>query len=330
MSITVIIPTRRRPEYLKTTLESIKRQTAVQSIDKIIVSENSEDDRSKLICEAFPSLNIKYIQQTPELSGIDHFTWIINQSSSDYTAMLHDDDWWYPTHLENAIAVLKREDVACYFSNFVFTENEIYKKAFFHYSSVFSYFTADTGAFDFPGFDLPVIASICYLFTPFHMSAMVAKTTSLQAATMQSLALAKPFYADRILYPYLALYGKMVLNPQILCGIRMHAQNDVHSIEQQQKVCDHREGSAKIIKLALERNIDIFSIWEKVKQDIGSSEWTAFQNIYTLYLGEFAEAGSPFYVAHSDQKEMKHSNSSATVLKGIKYLMRKFKRKIGQ
>jgi glycosyltransferase involved in cell wall biosynthesis len=284
MSVTIVIPCHKRHEYLKTVLSSIKNQTALSHVDRILVSENSDDDRSKFICDGFPELNIEYIQQPVEMVGIDHLIWIVNQSKSKYTAMIHDDDWWYSTHLENAIKYLENNDASSYFSNFVITDNEIMKGANFHHPTLWGIF-ANKIIDDFVvPLNFESVASICYLFTPFHMSGMVAKTEYLKYANENGLKTSKPWYGDRILYPYLASKGTIYLNSQALCAVRRHPGNDQHKYDQSNRYNAHLEGSDKIELFAKENNVNILEVWNKLYLSIPQNDW---QEVVNAYLGNF-------------------------------------------
>ena len=81
MSITVVIPCYKRAEYLITALQTVRSQTAIKFVDKIIVSENSRSLESKKVCEQFPDLPIEYHQQEKDLTAVEHLSRIINQST---------------------------------------------------------------------------------------------------------------------------------------------------------------------------------------------------------------------------------------------------------
>jgi hypothetical protein len=63
--INVIIPTASRPQMLRTALQSVAAQTAVDEIDRVFVSENGGNRESEKICAEFPALPITYIFRTP-------------------------------------------------------------------------------------------------------------------------------------------------------------------------------------------------------------------------------------------------------------------------
>ncbi len=284
MSITIVIPCHKRPDYLKTVLSSIKNQTALSSVDRIIVSENSDDSRSKNICREFPELCIEYVQQPVEIVGIDHLYWLINQSKSKYTAMIHDDDWWYPTHLESALKYLENDDAAAYFSNFVISDDEVMKNANFHHPTIWGIFAKNIIDNYVISFNFEAVACISYLITPFHMSGMVANTEYLKYANENGLMNSKPWYADRILYPYLASKGTIYLNSQTLCAVRRHEGNDQHNYDQLNRYISHLEGSSKIELYAKENNVNILDVWNKLFLSLPQKDW---QEVLNVYIGNF-------------------------------------------
>jgi len=298
--VTVLVPTRDRSDkYLRTALESIKRQTALNSIEKVIVSENGFTETSRLVCNDFRELNITYIKQPKPLEYIDHMYWLMDQPTTKYAAMLHDDDWWYPTHIESALKALSDDANAAYFSNFVFAKNEVMKGAVFHNPSIIGHFVKGEPDINSVSLNFSDIAAICYLFTPFHMSAMVAKTPFLKHANNDGVKHCKPWYLDRIIYPFLALYGNIIYNPQVLCGIRDHDTNTAKEIDNKKRYAEHAEGSVKIGALAATRQIDVINIWKGIYSSIPGSDW---QRIASVFRDHFGNNNDNLFIGLPDTK----------------------------
>ncbi len=118
--VTVLIPTASRPLFLREALRSVAQQTAVRAIDQIFVSENGMDPSSEAICAEFPQLPIKYIFRDPAFTPLHHARIMMKEFLvGDITCILHDDDWWLPNHLGNALLALKENpEAAAYGSNF--------------------------------------------------------------------------------------------------------------------------------------------------------------------------------------------------------------------
>ena len=106
--ITVIIPTYKRPAMLKRALTSVFEQHAFEEVDSILVSDSSPEGEGREVCENLASrAAIKYVQRDGNLSAHEHGRLIFKEHRafcrSKLTAILHDDDWWRPAHLANAV-----------------------------------------------------------------------------------------------------------------------------------------------------------------------------------------------------------------------------------
>jgi hypothetical protein len=95
--LTVIIPTRDRPDMLDLCLRSIFDRQKV--LPNVIVSDNSVSD-----CAATQSLRdryaFSYVRQSGKLSMIDHHNGCLKLVSTPWALLLHDDDELYPNILE--------------------------------------------------------------------------------------------------------------------------------------------------------------------------------------------------------------------------------------
>ncbi|MDB5287277.1 MAG: hypothetical protein JWR05_2226 [Mucilaginibacter sp.] len=326
MCITVIIPSYRRAKYLKTALESVKQQTVLNKIDRIIVSENSTDLGAKEVCDTFPELNIDFFQQDGNWSAVEHLSWIINQSDSEFTAMLHDDDWWYTSHLQIGLEQLQQPDTSAYFSNFIFVKDETGTDATFHHANMISYVAEKNTCLKPLHLSFEDVCCLCYIYTPFHMSAMMAKTAFLKHANNDGLKNAKPWYADRILYPYLSLHGKIALNIQVLVGIRNHANNDAKTIDNTTRYNSHAEGALKIKVLAEEKSVDVLDRWKKIITQLPQPEVEKLYNVFHEYFGSQNNA---MFIQQLALPVVKRSISIKQILKSItpygiiKYLNKK-------
>jgi hypothetical protein len=117
--VSVIITTRDRPEMLGEALASIRRQTRGSAIHQVIVSENGTTDASRKVCEQFGDLPILHVRQQPPVPSLLHLKALWHHVNSPLVAILHDDDWWMPEHLENSVSALEAHpDCVATFSNF--------------------------------------------------------------------------------------------------------------------------------------------------------------------------------------------------------------------
>ena len=107
-----------RPEYLRSAIISALNQDNKDI--EIIVSDNSETSKvSEMMRTDFSSVN--YIKRTSLLSPFDHTLAVIEEATSDYMIIFHDDDMMQNTHVSNLLIKLKQyPDVAAVCSNATF------------------------------------------------------------------------------------------------------------------------------------------------------------------------------------------------------------------
>lgn len=124
-SISVMLPTVRRPAMLRSALHSIANQTALSAVSEIIVSENSQDTASQAVCAEFTHLPIRWLRQKQPFSAYDHFRVIAAEASSPLLAYHGDDDLWSRYHLEEALRCLTAyPEAMAYAPCFVYVANE--------------------------------------------------------------------------------------------------------------------------------------------------------------------------------------------------------------
>jgi glycosyltransferase involved in cell wall biosynthesis len=101
MTISVIIPTYQRPEFLKETLESIWIQSVQPN--EILIGDDSKDDRTeKMVTELKQKSNIsiKYFHHIPSLGEGKNCDFLYQHATCDLVLHLHDDDPVYPRCIE--------------------------------------------------------------------------------------------------------------------------------------------------------------------------------------------------------------------------------------
>jgi hypothetical protein len=233
MSITILIPTCSRPEFLKKALDSVARQMIIEKIDSVVVMENGGSEASRAICDWFIyewRLPIIYKFRVPQTNSASHGRLIWKEHAqecrSEFTAILHDDDFWLPNHLENALKCLTRsKEVSFYGSSHfdVIGGHSLLSSA----SNIFAAF-----ALQFPSVDQRWIVreqamrvaqsmgGIC------HYSTMVCRTEALKKSThIFDLPIAE-FDTDRMIQAELSRHGPMIYNPLPEAFIRQHMGRD--------------------------------------------------------------------------------------------------------
>lgn len=97
--VQVYIATYNRPNLLIRAIKSILDQT--YNDFELIVSDNSTNSETyNIIKSTFIDFKFKYIKRNPSLNSIDHFNMILNEISSEYFMIFHDDDVMHTNMLE--------------------------------------------------------------------------------------------------------------------------------------------------------------------------------------------------------------------------------------
>jgi hypothetical protein len=85
----IYILCRDRPDYAVQAIESVIKSSTPST--QVIVSDNSESDLIQNICHVkFPS--IRYIRRPSPRTSAGHFKAILNEATSEYLVLFHDDD----------------------------------------------------------------------------------------------------------------------------------------------------------------------------------------------------------------------------------------------
>ena len=227
--ITVLIPTAKRPDLLANALRSVAEQTALRQITEIIVSESAGDSRSGGVCRQFPNLPITYILRDPQMHMTEHFSALKKAKwSGELTAILHDDDWWTPDHIDKAIEALRSHPKAnayCCNSYYVANENALLQCG----TNLAFWFGGD-----YPSLKATWELDQAHVFlgllvvTPAAYSSMVIRAESLrEAATVYDTD--NRWDAERMLLFELSTRGTIVYSPFPYAFYRVHPQQLTHS-----------------------------------------------------------------------------------------------------
>jgi hypothetical protein len=241
--ITLILPTASRPQMLRTALESVARQTAVDKITRIHVSENGGCRESKDICAQFSSLPIQYVFRVP-MSPIEHAQVLMREClEGELTAFLHDDDWWVPGHLANAVQNLEAHpDAAVYGSGHFVVSSE---SSMLNCSgNLFPWFGANYAPFK-PVWELSRLNVLMaeLLGTIAHYSTMVIRTEMLRKASY-IFDLNNPFDNERMLLFALSVFGTLLFNPVPEAFIRNHLIQDCMTFNHDARI-KHMSGTTR-------------------------------------------------------------------------------------
>ncbi|QNE38414.1 glycosyltransferase family 2 protein [Hymenobacter sp. NBH84] len=255
---TVVIPTFNRPELLRIALTSVSKQTIVQNINKVIVSENGLNKESELVCSEFKNINIVYKYQNDQLSMPKHLQWLLSLEQEDYVAFLCDDDWWDVNHLEIAKKSIENNDNnVCYFSNFSYVKNRfsLKRSALQKGEEVFHMKN------DFINYE-PILYSKEHIFlfsvfvTPFHFSTMICKGDIL-SKSVEIFDQIHPTNADRLLFAAISGFGTIIFNPLRTCIVLWHDNMESHVYNSEEWKIERQKGSLKVMEFAQSIGIDI-------------------------------------------------------------------------
>ena len=118
--ITVLIPTFQRAEYLDFLLESISKQTIEGEIDCLISDANSKDNTLEIIkkWDKNKKLSIEVIKNKNDISPIENWKNLIDNSKTKYSKIIFDDDWIELNCLEKMKNLLIEKKSAAVITNF--------------------------------------------------------------------------------------------------------------------------------------------------------------------------------------------------------------------
>ncbi len=234
--ISVLLPTASRPAMLRTALESIAAQSAVSKITRVHVSENDGTRESEQVCAQFPMLPIRYHFREPSGTALEHARLIVHDClDSELVAFLHDDDWWTPTHLANALAALESQpDASVYGAGHFVVSGE---SSMLNCSgNLFPWFGASYPPYA-PAWELSRLNVLMaeLLGTVAHYSTMVVRTEALKKSAYV-YDLGNPFDNDRMLLFALSTHGPVLFDPLPGAFVRNHAVQDCYSFDDSARI----------------------------------------------------------------------------------------------
>lgn len=105
-TVSVIIPTCNRADFLRVALESVQRQT-FQNFETLVIDDASQD-RTPEVVRSFPSMPVRYFRHESRKGGAAARNTGIVHARGDYLAFLDDDDEWLPDKLRQQVDLLDR------------------------------------------------------------------------------------------------------------------------------------------------------------------------------------------------------------------------------
>jgi hypothetical protein len=245
--ITVVIPTRGRPAMLRQALRSVRMQTALARVSLVLVSENGGSRDSESVAREFDDLPLKYVWRAQPMASFEHFLALTSElPDATWTAMLHDDDWWGPTHLEDAFAALAAvPEAGAYFANHFAVESESAPLGINPYSACW-YAAGFPRLDEIWKMDRLAMAVACLAVTPSHYSALVTRTAHFrQCAWVHSLR--NPFDGDRLMMFALSRFGITLYNCMPRVFVRLHSGQDWRSFTWSEQVACMSSTTERVI-----------------------------------------------------------------------------------
>jgi hypothetical protein len=246
---------------LEVTLRSIARQTALDQIKEVIVSENLSDRRSGDVCAMFPELPIRYVLRDPELGRL-HFETLFSEATAEFAAFVCDDDLWFPGHLESALRALDAHpEAAAHFSAFVTAKSELSADSWFWCAPLLWLAAGRPPRMSEYMFGHADVLALAWIITPFQWSTVVARTP---AAATASFALAESphvYYADRMFCVALSRLGPLVFDPAPDTLYRVCEGNWTQRQDPAELRAALRESDRLIAAESVEAGVDLWQMW---------------------------------------------------------------------
>jgi glycosyltransferase involved in cell wall biosynthesis len=114
-SIQIFILSYNRPDYLRVALQSLLNQSDLELFDIIVSDNSSKDEVESMMNTEF--CEIKCLRRSPSLSSSEHFVSVLQDVSSEYFMLFHDDDIMEPQMVRSLYDVIMNNpnivSVAC-------------------------------------------------------------------------------------------------------------------------------------------------------------------------------------------------------------------------
>jgi len=154
---------------------------------------------------------------------------------SQFTAFLHDDDWWAPTHLANALAAFESHPHGAVYGAGHFVvggESSMLNCS----GNLFPWFGANYAAFK-PIWEISRLNVIMaeLLGTVAHYSTLVVRTEALRKSAYV-YDLNNPFDNDRMLIFALSVFGPLLFNPTPDTFVRNHQVQDCFNFDTESRL----------------------------------------------------------------------------------------------
>jgi glycosyltransferase involved in cell wall biosynthesis len=114
--VSIAVPAFNAERYIAKCLESLLAQTFTDF--ELVISDNASTDGTEDICRRYAAKDsrIRYVRRSTNIGGPANFRYVFELCSGKYHKWAAADDYWAPTFLEKAVAVLDAHPdvVLCY------------------------------------------------------------------------------------------------------------------------------------------------------------------------------------------------------------------------
>jgi glycosyltransferase involved in cell wall biosynthesis len=106
LKVSVLIPTRERPDTLAKCLKTVVNQSYGNL--EIVVSDNASAPETEAVVRSFDSPRIRYFNTGKRLSMSHNFEFALSKATGDWITAIGDDDGLLPGGIERAVAMLEK------------------------------------------------------------------------------------------------------------------------------------------------------------------------------------------------------------------------------
>ena len=341
--LTVLILTHDRTAFLTTSLRSVRLQTALHRIKEIIISDNGPLRLGAAVVTQFTDLPIRYIQSPTDTNFCTHVHLGIGLVETPLMAILHDDDWWHPGHLQASLAALDgNAEAGCVFSANLWLESETSTAPPLYFNFEFLLQFAQASGVEPITFDWKQVLMLTWIYTPFHMSSLVGRTDVVHQAL--PVWQQENFLIDRLFFAEMAHITKkpVIYLPFPSVMIRTHQSRVTSELADGLATAGRQDTVARLRVLAAASQLDLNADWREVMPRLSLGAATQLANLANECLlpedlaamncvptsidsSWLPPAAHPFVRKWLDEQESRSSDKGVNKNRQLKHLARQLK-----